>query len=62
MLILECFLETKLNFGGTEDGVTGGIKYADLEEYKRMVSEGQVDLFSCCFEVQFTGLTLANLY
>ena len=29
--------------GGTEDGVTGGIKYADLEECKRMVSEGQVD-------------------
>ena len=29
--------------GGTEDGVTGGIKYADLEESKRMVSEGQVD-------------------
>ena len=29
--------------GGTEDGVTGGIKYADLEECKRMVSEGQID-------------------
>ena len=29
--------------GGTEDGVTGGIKYADLEECKRMVAEGQVD-------------------
>ena len=29
--------------GGTEDGVTGGIKYTDLEECKRMVSEGQID-------------------
>lgn len=29
--------------GGTEDGVTGGIQYADLEECKRMVSEGQID-------------------
>ena len=29
--------------GGTEDGVTGGIRYADLEECKRMVSEGQID-------------------
>lgn len=29
--------------GGTEDGVTGGIQYADLEECKRMVSEAGID-------------------
>ena len=38
------FVEAEVGtVGGTEDGVTGGIKYADLEECKRMVSEGQVD-------------------
>ncbi|MBF0780343.1 MULTISPECIES: class II fructose-1,6-bisphosphate aldolase [unclassified Granulicatella] len=29
--------------GGTEDGVTGGIQYADLEECKRMVEEAKID-------------------
>ena len=29
--------------GGVEDGVTGGVKYADLEECKRMVSEAKID-------------------
>lgn len=29
--------------GGEEDGVVGGIKYADLEECKRMVTEGEID-------------------
>ncbi|OFK62217.1 6-phospho-5-dehydro-2-deoxy-D-gluconate aldolase [Globicatella sp. HMSC072A10] len=29
--------------GGVEDGVTGGVQYADLEECKRMVSEAKID-------------------
>lgn len=29
--------------GGEEDGVIGGVKYADLEECKRMVSEAKID-------------------
>ncbi|MHA3224573.1 class II fructose-1,6-bisphosphate aldolase [Globicatella sulfidifaciens] len=29
--------------GGVEDGVTGGVKYADLGECKRMVSEAKID-------------------
>ncbi|MGY3725260.1 fructose-bisphosphate aldolase [Granulicatella balaenopterae] len=29
--------------GGTEDGVTGGIQYADLTECKRMVDEAGID-------------------
>ncbi len=29
--------------GGEEDGVIGGIKYADLEECKRMVNEANID-------------------
>lgn len=29
--------------GGTEDGVTGGINYADLNECKRMVEEAGID-------------------
>lgn len=29
--------------GGEEDGVIGGVKYADLEECKRMVSEAGID-------------------
>lgn len=29
--------------GGVEDGVTGGVQYADLEECKRMVSEANID-------------------
>lgn len=29
--------------GGEEDGVIGGVKYADLEECKRMVSEANID-------------------
>lgn len=29
--------------GGEEDGVIGGVQYADLEECKRMVSEAKID-------------------
>lgn len=29
--------------GGTEDGVTGGVKYADPQECKRMVNEAGID-------------------
>ncbi|RLK62901.1 class II fructose-1,6-bisphosphate aldolase [Atopobacter sp. AH10] len=39
-----CSVEAEVGtVGGTEDGVTGGVQYADLEECKRMVSEAGID-------------------